>query len=476
METLKEKIMSKKENFFHTKNYKNFYIIKARNSCHKFKIFFSISQSSSIPTEFDDKNCFSSSIEGEKLIIKAELLNKEESYFNENNEEIEISEKYLEIYSLAELKNNNKGCAFFTELDEFKDAFIKAIDDNNYELLIIKNVLLLTVNIINMFGIIKICHLLLKPCINNNNNNTNVKNRNDENIINLIDINEENNIISPASNLRHNKRKNKSKNKENNYYLPSNYPNKLSKEFLDKKILKLKKYRSKKILNNNGDNTPIDNINTYDISENNNENKNKTNICALVDNFIENVKKNMKSKLPEFEEDSLIKNSSIIKNFDEVSLIGDMISHLKSKKYRLIYRGTRDGDSANRFHLQCDNFNNLIVLIETQKGLRFGGFTSNRFKGSSHMKFDNNAFLFSLDLKKVYNIIPSKYAIYCYPNSGPCFSQGSLYIPNNFFKKFGKTGNAGGPYQFEKDYELNNGEEKFIVKELEIFQVLIEDC
>ena len=101
METLKEKIMSKKENFFHTKNYKNFYIIKARNSCHKFKIFFSISQSSSIPTEFDDKNYFSSSIEGEKLIIKAELLNKEESYFNENNEEkikfLKMTETFVSI-------------------------------------------------------------------------------------------------------------------------------------------------------------------------------------------------------------------------------------------------------------------------------------------------------------------------------------------------------------------------------------------
>ena len=35
--------------------------------------------------------------------------------------------------------------------------------------------------------------------------------------------------------------------------------------------------------------------------------------------------------------------------------------------------------------------------------------------------------------KKVYNIIPEEYAIYCYPNSGPSFSNGSLHIPDFFY-------------------------------------------
>ena len=451
MQSLKERINAEKEKIFPPVKYKNFNIIKAKNSCHQFKIFFIISPISSIPNEFASKAISNFSIEREKLIVKAELLNKE-SYFNENYEEIEISEKYFEIYSLAEIKNNNSGCEFFTELNEFKDAFIKAINDNNYELLIIKNVLLLTINIINFFGIHKICHLLLKPFINNIINH-NLENTNYENVNNLIFANKENSVISTFSKLRHNNAKKNSKNNENKLPLLNNFSNKneLNKETMDKNdktLLKLKRNRSKKLLNDHMNNILKNNASSF----NNTENKeNKNNIITLINDFIENVKKNMKPKLPDFEEDSLITKSSIIKNLEEASLIGDMISNLKSKKYRLIY------------------------LIKTKKGLRFGGFTSNKFKGSSHMKFDNNAFLFSLDLKKVYNIIPYKYAIYCYQNSGPCFSQGSLYIPNNFFKKDGKTGNAGGPYQFEKDFELNNGEEKFIVKELEIFQVLIED-
>ena len=141
----------------------------------------------------------------------------------------------------------------------------------------------------------------------------------------------------------------------------------------------------------------------------------------------------------------------------------------------MLFRASRDGDSANRFHDICDKYSNLIVLIITQKGQRFGGFTSSKFRSSSHLKFDNNAFLFSLDNKKVFNIIPGQYAIYCYDNTGPCFSKGSLYVPNNFFSKYGKTRIAGGPFQFKKDYELNNGNEKFLIKELEIFQVKIEE-
>ena len=184
----------------------------------------------------------------------------------------------------------------------------------------------------------------------------------------------------------------------------------------------------------------------------------------------------IKNNFPEFLEEGLIKESKILQDTEEEeSLIGDTISNLKLKKYRLIYRATRDGDLAKTFHSTCDNYKNLIILIKTKKGVRFGGFTSNNFKASSHLKKDNNAFIFSLDKKKVYSILSDKYAIYCYENNGPCFAKESLYIPNNFFTEYGKTGKAGGPYQFEKDYEINNGEMKFIVEELEIFHVKIED-
>ncbi len=179
----------------------------------------------------------------------------------------------------------------------------------------------------------------------------------------------------------------------------------------------------------------------------------------------------------EFDKNNLIRESNIIYNEKEVSLINNEIDcpPTKVKKYKLIFQASKDGDSALSFHSICDKISNIIVLVETKQGKRFGGYTSVKFGGTSHLKKDNKAFLFSLDNQKIYKINSDKYAIYCYPNSGPCFSYGSLYIPNNFFINHGKTGAEGTPYNFSFDFELNDGKENFLVNELEIFRVNIDD-
>ena len=468
MESQTQVLIPNRSNNYNYSNLKDYIQIKAKNTCHLFKISFIISPKNSIPKEIQSQKIIESPY-NEMMIIQAELLNKNESFYIENIDKIEISEKYCAIYSLPELKNNISGFEWFFELYEFKEAFINGINNNNYELLLIKNILLLSINIVNIFGINKISHILLKPCICQNNVN--------EHYFDGINFNEiEKNDYSFICRLNQNKLDKPNYSLNNTTSISNNKTN-MKNEYLEKKRNKSKKFKVKNISECNN-NSYVNNNFTLDISEkiNNNENENNiNNISYLIDNFIENLKKDMKKKLPEFKTKNLIKESTIIKNLEEESLIGDMISTLKRKKYRLIFRATRDGDSANIFHTICDNYNKLIILIETQKGLRFGGFTSRNFRVSSHMKDDNNSFLFSLDLKKVYKIIPGKNAIYCYPKSGPCFSQESLYIPNNFFKKPGKTRIFGGPFQFEKDYEINNGEKNFLVKELEIFQVKYED-
>lgn len=478
MEILKKRIISNTENIIDHGNKNDNVVIKSKNSCYFFKISFNISSTETIPEEFRPKILFEISKNKEELmIIKAELLNKEKFYFNDKNEEMEVSEVFYEIYSLAELKNNIEGCEWFNELNEFKNAFLKGINEDNCELLIIKNVLLFNINIINIFGNNLNCYLILRPysnIINNNENFDSNGNINGNEYKTIEFFTSKYKINNPIKNGK----ANTSVLKINPFIdiRDINHSKKsfeLNKEFLEKKRLKLKKNRNKHLIfNSQKDNYQLVS-NRRKILKNNNESKN--NLNDMINNFLEEINRGVSFKLPDFEIDGLFKESIIVKDMEEELLIGDMITILKTKKYRLLYRASRDGDSANKFHSICDNSNNLIVLVQTQKGFRFGGFTSNKFKVSSHMKYDNNAFIFSLDLKKIYKIIPGEYAIYCYYNSGPCFSQGSLYIPNNFFKKFGKTSLAGGPYQFEEDYEINNGEEKFLVKELEIFQVQIDE-
>lgn len=474
MQNLKKRITSKKENIYTYRKNSDFVTIKAKNTCHYFKIFFIISYGNSIPEEFHTKNINDLS-QGETMIVQAELLNKNELYFNENNEEIEISEKYYEIYSLAELKNNTKGFEWYNKLSEFKEAFLDGINNNKYELLLIKNVLLFSIDIVNIFGINKNSFLILRPYIYNTKDiliRNGIFNDINNNENNYINNNSTNTIDSCKLNIINN-----NNNKRNKYPLISvvvNNNNKIKtkNEFLDKKRLKSKKNRINKFPgSSNG--TPTNTTRSNENFENNAYKENKNNIDNMIDDFLMDLKNDMKNKIYDFEVDALSKYSSIIRNDEEESIIGDMISILQVKKYRLLYKATRDGDSASKFHSMCDNYNNLIVLIETREGLRFGGFTSSKFKGSAHLKKDNNAFLFSLDLQKVYKIMPEVYAIYCYPNSGPSFSKGSLHVPDNFFEKYGKTGVKGGPYQFEVDYELNNGKKHFVVKELEVFQVKI---
>lgn len=468
MQCLKQRIMSTKENIYTSKKNRESIVIKAKNSCHFFKIFFIISSIKNIKTEFETKNAINTSVkEEEKMIIQAEILNKNETFFNENNEEIEFSEKYYEIYSLSELKNNIKGFDWFNELREFKEAFLNGIKNNNFELLIIKNVLLLSINIVNIFGIMKNSFIILRP-LEDNKNLINDSNAN-------IKINIDNHNLN--GNYKLNPKKNKNKNnlisqkpEHTPVIVVADNKSNFKKEFLGKKKAKEKKIRVKELSQGS-----INDLENDSNKKENINNKNSRNIYKMIDDFYENLKNDKINKLPEFEIDGLFRESEIIKSEEEESLIGDMISMIKIKKYRLLFRSSRDGDSANKFHTICDNHSKLIILVETKQGLRFGGYTSSKFKGTAHMKKDNNAFLFSLDKKKVYNIIPEEYAIYCYPNSGPSFSNGSLHIPDFFFEKPGRTGPVGGPFQFEKDYELNNGEKNFFVQKLEIFQVKIED-
>ena len=445
MQYLKQRILTTKNIYTSIIN-KNSVSIKSTNTFHTFKISFIISHNNSTQNEIlsTEKPKRKSQ---EKLLIQAELVGNDKSIFNENYKQNEISQIYNKIYTLTQLKNIIKGFEWFISLEEFNQAFLNGINNNNYDLLINKNGLILSILIVNIFGQEYKSMLILKPV--NKNNTTNIKEVNFNQIKNLS-------IIPPADyKLNQNNIENKS------ISIIINNTKYINKEFLDKK-----RHRS-----NNGE---INEFHNQENLKNGFDKENQKNIYNIIDDFLKDLDKNINYKMPDFKINGIAKESNIIKNIKEESIIENKLSISKIIKYRLLYRATRDGDSAKIFHLKCDNFHNLVVIIETREGKRFGGYTSSKFAGANPMKIDNDAFLFSIDLKKVYNITPDKYAIDCNPKSGPSFSGGSLFIPDNFFEKFGKICPASGPYKFEKDYELNNGKKNFIVKELEIFQVKIE--
>jgi len=89
-------------------------------------------------------------------------------------------------------------------------------------------------------------------------------------------------------------------------------------------------------------------------------------------------------------------------------------------------------------------------------------------------KKDENAFIFSLDKKKIYDIIPGEYTIGCYPKYGPVFLGCQIRIFDDFFTKGGTTFEKGLNYKTKEDFELTGGLNKFEVKEIEVYSAEIE--
>ena len=126
-------------------------------------------------------------------------------------------------------------------------------------------------------------------------------------------------------------------------------------------------------------------------------------------------------------------------------------------------------------HNKIDGKTNILMIVQTIKGLKFGGYTQIGFDSSGNCKKDSQAFLFSIDKNKTYDNIPDTNSIYCSSATCPCFysAQGNynIAIPNAFYSNDGTTTKKGDCYYTTEDYEINGGEEKFRIKELEYFQI-----
>ena len=177
-------------------------------------------------------------------------------------------------------------------------------------------------------------------------------------------------------------------------------------------------------------------------------------------------------------------DSKIIKKNEELNLISDRIKNtelLKNKKikYKLLYRGTRDGMNASSFHQKCNSIPNTISIIQTTKGYKFGGYAEQTWENNSNGTWikDDKSFVFSIDYMKIYNHVNGTDAIYHGNNYGPTFDY-CIYPYKDFSKNENETcdkNNANHRYSgFNRDYELNDGEQHFSVAEIEVFQIILE--
>ena len=196
-----------------------------------------------------------------------------------------------------------------------------------------------------------------------------------------------------------------------------------------------------------------------------------------IQNTNTNTNNNNDQEAPRPEEDEDEEKGEIIHDMKELELITDKINKGNSNQkiiINLLYKASVDGDKAAIFHEKCDQAKSTIVLVETLNGKRFGGFTTCSWSGNCEDKNDPQAFIFSLDKMETYDNIPGDEAIGCYPKFGPIFLGCQIKIFDNAFSKGGTTFEKELNFNTKEDYELTGGDRVFQIKEIEVYEVIIE--
>lgn len=137
----------------------------------------------------------------------------------------------------------------------------------------------------------------------------------------------------------------------------------------------------------------------------------------------------------------------------------------------LIYDTTTDGDSIDAFKEKCNGKCPTLVIIKTDTGIVFGGYTTSPWKENGPIP-DNNAFVYSLNPNKKYPVKMPKYALLGYkPKEKILFQFGCccFRIEDNCTK----TNNnciVGSGYE-RGLVDLIQGDHKFRVSRIEIFKL-----
>ena len=151
-----------------------------------------------------------------------------------------------------------------------------------------------------------------------------------------------------------------------------------------------------------------------------------------------------------------------------------------TKKWTLIYRGTRDGFKARYFHFKCDGHSPTLTILKAQyTGYICGGYTEASWEsppnGGYKYKFDANAFLFSLsNLDNKPCIMKTRDAsksIGCSSTFGPRFGAfGDLHVADNANGTFNSFADLGDTYAHD-EYVCGSDQAKSFLAGAKYFQL-----
>jgi len=156
------------------------------------------------------------------------------------------------------------------------------------------------------------------------------------------------------------------------------------------------------------------------------------------------------------------------------------LTHLKTCRLDLVYKGSKDGFQAQTFHQKCDNRSPTITFIKSQiYGRIFGGYTEQTWNHIANYKKDEKAFLFSLTHNEKYPVALPDNAISC-SNDRTAFGGGhDIYICDNSNTQ--ACSGTGFPHSYkcskfttqtEESKAYLAGSYNFKVEEIEVYQIV----
>jgi hypothetical protein len=154
------------------------------------------------------------------------------------------------------------------------------------------------------------------------------------------------------------------------------------------------------------------------------------------------------------------------------------------RKFSLLWRGSREGFEAEKFHHRCNGHANTLTVILDTNGNIFGGFTPVEWesRASYWNKADDSQKSFLFTLKNPHNIPARRFAlnaekkhraIWCNSQYGPWFHSG-IGVSDNCNTNTTSFTSLGITYTNDTaldDTIVFTGSHYFRVKEIEVFEV-----
>ena len=189
-----------------------------------------------------------------------------------------------------------------------------------------------------------------------------------------------------------------------------------------------------------------------------------SNNIKINENFIGNIFK----KAPT----SFSSPESLISNLSEKNMLLYSSGFDTNKYYlKLLYKSTKDTDDITVFQNKVHNKKNIFIIILTLDNKKFGFYSFVGISLDNKEIKDNKAYLFKLYKEQIdcFRVKNDEIAIYANKDYVLNLGGEQLVIRDKFLSNASCCGLKMKNYRLYNNYQLNNGNKNFIIKEMEVY-------